>query len=224
MTKRALTPFLSVLLVAGCTKILPPLAAPDPRLPVVTIDPPPHEAGLGYVSIDVTEGTAEIYEVLDTFTGAASGGGVTVSSYGESKRKLCVTPCVLSMTYGPHQLRAVSREEKGRVTEEMITIGQKPLAVRIAMGLDKAPPIGGFVGAILGVSFGSGFLLPGLILLPLDSGGAGAVLSVTGAAMLIPSLFILKARPFIRQKGAVAQWTPQDGAIFLRPEALGEVR
>lgn len=217
---------LAAALAMGCTRILPPPAAPERVLPAMRTDVPDPAAGEGRVALDVVEGPARVDEVLarssasSSGVAVSSGGAVVVGSgyaEGTSTRHVCTTPCLVNLPFGTHELSFTL--ENGRTDTASVMVGTRPSAHRRTLALADEPlgrpeAVAGFALTVAGGSFAVlGFGLGPLFFLS-DSDGAGIGFLVGGAVGLV--LFaigipLMALNPADQREGASVEWYLDDG-------------
>lgn len=118
-------------LCAGCLKTLPPATAPARVLPDLALpsDPPPR--GHGRVAISTTGTVPSVVHFVEgaSFAGGAYGvvGAVHVS-------RLCITPCVVDLPYGNHELRLSPDGEIRDSDPIYVAVAERPSALRVDVG------------------------------------------------------------------------------------------
>jgi hypothetical protein len=213
-----MTRFIVCLVVAdlfvGCVQTLPPPAAPEAVLGRMRSDLPSPRSGEGRVAIDVADGPTRVDEITST-----SGASVSVTSgwvdalavaEASTRHHLCVTPCMVNLSYGAHDLLLTSEDQ--RIDTLSVTAGVRPSAYRRVLARRERPlqspgAVAGFILAIAGGALG-GIGLP-LGALFVDDGGLGVGLLVMGAiGALLAALGVplMVANPAIQQPGATAEW------------------
>lgn len=131
---------------------------PERLLPSVPHDGAP-APGLSRVLIDVADGPA----VVETISGGSVSGIAGTSAFGGSlqvARRVCVSPCVLDISPGSHELRFTSVDDESRTSVGFINADTRVSAYRHALGRHSNAAWKGFVGwpvlltgAVLDISF-----------------------------------------------------------------------
>lgn len=101
--------------------------------------------GLARVLLDVQEGPA-VVEQLSGGSLSAAGGGHVFGGSLEIARRVCVTPCVLDTSPGPHELRFTLVDDDSRTSTGFINADAKVSAYRHALGRHSNSVWKGFVG------------------------------------------------------------------------------
>jgi hypothetical protein len=192
-----------LVLLAGCTNILPPPAAPAPIdvTPQVPLGDPPQ--GSSHVLIDSDQ--AAIVE--DASAGFAYRGRLL------GARLLCTaTPCDTHLTQGPHVL-SFSHPDGSWGGEAVVSVGQEPKAVRYALGHRKgyAAAYTGYLLALLGLPIGGSAaffwaLNDRAYANTASMANTEATVAVVGLAAGVLGLW-LAATSIEVQNGAATQWT-----------------
>src|SRR5688572_28703035 len=134
------------LLVTGCWRhrqITAP-AAPDRTVPAVSMNSAP-APGLGRMVLDVPDGPA----VVESVRGGTVAGGVgarTMSASLEVSQRLCVTPCVVDLVPGPHELRFTLVDDDDRTSVGFVNVDERPGVYRHAIGTKRNQAWQGLVG------------------------------------------------------------------------------
>lgn len=209
---------------AACVRNLPPPPAPAQDMPKAVSNVPPDIEGKSRVVIDVTNGPAQVDEVLATAQSAATDGRHTYVSYGEITRPVCLTtPCTVNLDYGQHNLRLVSKTSDQVGSVGTVDVGQSDSVFRHTMGQQSS---GGAVHAIgvtsatlgiLGALTGGTLLLVGAASSSSDdgtgsSGGSGltsvgAVTLGISAGLLALGIGMMIASPPTTQEGSSTQFS-----------------
>mgnify|MGYP000916829865 CR=1 FL=1 len=228
--QRLSAPCCALAVISGCSpQHLPPRAAPG-RGPVSVSEPPtaPTDSE-GTVTLDVTEGSAEVRRILaapmlrvDHYhlrvtddTEDADPTSISAGSRTFYAPSLCHTPCTVNLPRGHHRLAFVRpHDNTTQVSLTYIQVGERPAVLRHAMGGRNVSPhrhllgitlIAGFALSIASLSVGTVAVLADedsrLNSTSLGFLSVGAVLGLGSWAMAY--LF----RPRI-QDGASTQWTP----------------
>jgi hypothetical protein len=153
-----------ILFSSGCVRNLPPPPVPVQEMPKTVGNIPPEVEGKGRIVVDVTNGPAQVDEVLAQTETAATNGRQTYVAYGEVTRPVCLTtPCAVSFDYGQHNLRFVSKTDDHKMSEGTVDVGQSDSVFRHTMGersnggavhaLGTTSTILGLTGAVLGGTF-----------------------------------------------------------------------
>jgi hypothetical protein len=142
-------------LAGGCTvRHVPPPPPPDRVLPAVEQGGLPAR-GRGRILLDV-EGERALVEEVSGGELAASGAGRVFSGSLEVSQRLCVTPCYVDLTPGPHRLRFVSITDGSRRANGYVNIDTGTTAYRQRLGVSRRHAlrrVGGITSAILGAIF-----------------------------------------------------------------------
>ena len=118
--------------------------APERILPEVPLAGSPAR-GLGRVVLDVQEGPA-IVERLDGAGISGIAGVHALSASVEIARRVCVTPCVLDIEPGPHELRFTLVADDERTSTDFVDVDDRVAAYRHAIGRHSNRAWKGLVG------------------------------------------------------------------------------
>ncbi len=193
---------------SSCTRMLPPPPTPARTVPVLDLAPPPRQPGLGRLTIDVTNGKAEIERILYEEAGEAHSRYASASYRGEGTEPICVAPCTVNLPYGTYKMRAIGGSGLG-FHEFRVTVSDVPSVARLTLGKYEPRNSGASaMGAILlyvGIPIAA---IGGIRMMMEDEseslfwGGAAA----SGAGALI-----FATNPTIEQESSFIQFHPSDG-------------
>jgi hypothetical protein len=225
----------------ACAKQLPPPKTPEQVAPVIKIPGPP-ASGMGRVVIDIVDGPAIVEEVISqTVVNKQQGNGqsfTTMQYNGRPiKRKLCVSPCVLDLPLGTHNLSFTTSGSNAKTDETTIIFSEAPMVYRRALGNNERKPLWfGGIGAIgagailLGVGalkgFGDGNSSDNVSAGGLTSArvqGANIGLMVGGGVLMGVGGLLMKQNQPIKQSGAETFWAlaePVKEPIATKPPPL----
>ncbi|MEO9232449.1 MAG: hypothetical protein ABI421_03860 [Polyangiaceae bacterium] len=212
---------------AACVRNLPPPPAPAQELPKPVANVPPDVEGKGRVVIDVTNGPAEVDEVLATAQSEATDGRHTYVSYGEVTRPICLTtPCAVNFEFGQHNLRLVSKSDDHVGSVGTVDVGQNDSVFRHTMGTQSTGGVAhslGVTSTILGLTgaiLGGSLLFVGAVSSSSQANadgttsssgsgltGAGAVTLGIGAGLLALGIGLMVASPPTIQEGSSTQFS-----------------
>lgn len=200
--------------LASCVHELPPPVAPSESAPQLALPAKSPEAGYGRTYVDVPEGSANV----DLFVGSGRvrgafplfvGGLVTTVAYSESVdefRRLCITPCVLDLPIGAHEVRFTMRGDSAR-TDRTVVMFDAPAAYLHAVGRDQLNK-GPLIGSTLVFSLGAANVLVSPIVFAAGENDAGIVMLVGGGAVAAVGSVLLYLTRRIKQPGAGARFVP----------------
>jgi hypothetical protein len=194
------------LVSAGCFSVerLPPPAAPTQVVPPIDRGGPP-APGLGRVVLDVEGDQATVFRVTGGSVGA-SGAGAVFSGSLEVTRPLCVTPCQVDLTPGPHGLRFVSRTDDDRRGDAFINIDQATSVYRYKLGR-RSRPYGRRTLAWLTGAVGAFSDVAALATIDNDRRSIPITYGVVGVALTGLSWWLFRTSGFVEQSGAGTQWS-----------------
>jgi hypothetical protein len=214
----------------GCVRNLPPPPAPAQEMPKTVGNIPPEVEGKGRIVVDVTNGPAEVDEVLAQTASAATNGRQTYVAYGEVTRPVCLTtPCAVNFEFGQHNLRFISKTDDHKMSEGTVDVGQSDSVFRHTMGersnggavhaLGTTSTILGITGAVLG----GPFLLVGAASSSANPDGTtsssgsgittvGAVTLGISAGLLALGIGMMVASPPTIQEGSSSQFSLDETA------------
>lgn len=192
----------------------------------MTADLPPPVAGNGQVTLDVVGGPARVEEVTARNTPAVwpsqSRSRMNFGTSAETLRPVCVTPCVVQLTVGPHEMRFSALDDDERTSTDFVRVGTHPVMFRHVMGR-RENNIGLRISGIFGVAMGIAALTVGGALFgigeaatnrdgtPSDSRDsiqrAGAGTLIGGGLLTALSAVVLALSRPVEQPGASTQWT-----------------
>jgi hypothetical protein len=177
----------------GITVLAPP-AAPRRVIPQLAEAPLPPPDGTTPVSIDSADAPARVYETY---------------------HDICVTPCVVNLEPGVHDLRFQPVNEMSmRGGTTAVTVGRRPIAFRYEMERTAMHPAllgGGLTLLTLGLTAGTS-AIP-LTIIP-STRTAGAVTAIAAGVAIALSIVMILESNETYQPGAATQWSPDDGRIF----------
>jgi hypothetical protein len=135
-----------VLAASACYRTKRLAAPPPPQqiVPSVSLDGEPGD-GLSRVVLDSADGPA----VVEKLSGGSVAGVAGVTSFGGSlqvSRRVCVTPCVLDTSPGPHELRFTLVDDGSRTSTGFVNVDTRTSVYRHAVGRHRNKAWKGFVG------------------------------------------------------------------------------
>jgi hypothetical protein len=220
----------------GCVRNLPPPPAPTQEMPKTVGNIPPEVEGKARIVVDVTNGPAEVEEVMAQTEATATNGRQTYVAYGEVTRPVCLTtPCAVNLEYGQHNLRFVSKGDDSHASEGTVDVGQSDSVFRHTMGEHSsggAVHSLGVTSGILGVTgmiLGGSLLAVGALSSSSDPDGSspssglttvGAATLGIGAGLLALGIVMAVASPATNQEGASTQFSLDDK----KPADTGKAR
>lgn len=195
--------------LGGCVLRLPAPPVPARSRPGVSVPHEPPAAGHGRVIIETADGRpSTVYliagAVFVAFSDGVAGGGIDI-------RRLCMTPCVVDLPYGQHELRFTVDGDTQGAGSAYVNVSGRTSVLRVNLGQQKRP--GGIA------LFGGTLELLGIVGAPLggigwavsaedDDGVAGAMKAVTimslGAIAVGAALWQLD-KP-VEQPASYLQW------------------
>lgn len=222
---------LLLLTTAACAPLH--LDAPPPPAPVAPTFEVPREPvpeGKERVVFDVVDGPARVSRVvlradapLIAFT------SIETKKEGEV---LCISPCVLDLERGEHELAFTSQSDPSRTSEADVRVKDRPLVVRHALGTNTPASSAyrdGALRTVIGASiFVAGGVATTLGFINNTTPGSGvpdhlnvgpAVLLGTGLVAMVGGLILggvgisemTKNRP-VEQSGSTTTWKLDDGS------------
>lgn len=213
--QRACAWLVIVALGGACTQRLPPAEDPAHQVPAVgTL--PPLAPGMGRVVIDVVDGPAIVEEEISrTERVTQSGGGSTQTTVRYNgppiRKKICVTPCVVDLPLGAHDLRLTLRETPNRSEKVALMFSDAPLLYRRALSGGR-PPVKWWVGTSLLATGSLAFLLSSALLLSNADANNTSIISPgglvlgLGGSMGVVGLVVTQKNPRLIRQGAENQW------------------
>ena len=222
MIRRAIATLLLVSLPVGCTPtVLPPPQVPERLLPDLPGPPPEPEPNKSQVTI-VADEPSTVEEVTGTYE------GVDVEGYavsGLTYATVCAqTPCVTNLAHGDHVLRLTSLADAEHNGTGTISVGERPIAYRYALGHNIEPHGGRLVGGGFLLVYGIMDVIGGPILIGIGKetetnfdGTPGAThdwrplgvgMTVVGIGLIALAWHMMHHSEGSQQEGAGVQWTP----------------
>jgi hypothetical protein len=170
-------------LSAGCVKVLPPAATPQPVAPAVAVGHPP-AAGHGRVVVDVVDGPTPVHRVHMEPRQIADGQGRVRFRFFEVSELLCAaSPCVADLPAGNVLLGFPVVGDENAIEVELVHVGPEPTVYRRALsyhGRGKAMRVLGIIGTALGGSATA----TGAVFLPLGLSRGSDAFTIAGATSL----------------------------------------
>jgi hypothetical protein len=211
-----------VLLVgAGCVAHVPPPPEPEKIVPEVAMQVDPPAADEGQVTIDATNGPAEVTAVL-----------LSLGRSGAFTKSICATtPCTANLPLGSYDVVFASKRDPKVGSKDAVQVTRTPTIMRHTMGSVESSP-GLQIGGITAATLGGSVALVGAISLTSSFTSTGASLATlgVGAAITAAGLWMMHAGRTQIQPGSSVQWTP-DGAtppvkpakqhVYLTPNGVG---
>jgi hypothetical protein len=157
--------------ITACAPIeLPPPAPPPKEMPAVRTELGPPAPGREHVVLDTPGEQARVSEVTSTSETVTRRGYVAST---EHDRPLCLTPCVVDLKLGLHDLSFQSTTDERRASDVELQVQGDPMVVRHTMAETRTPH-----PAVQGVARAS--LLTGVV-------GLGAGIPITLAGVFLRS-------------------------------------
>ncbi len=208
------------LFIGGCgyAEVAPP-QAPAKEVPA-GYEPrtTPPEPGTTRMVLEANGEKATVVEVIDATStvGTASAGGTTatVRGYSETVKPVCIAPCVADLKPGMHFLRFASPDDKDRVSEAGIQVGDRSKVVRHAIGRTDSFSAGHFLSrmvVILGATAViTGGTLYGMAAAMNDDTGrdvkpTGVTVMAAGAGALLVGIPLMVLTRPVHQPGATTE-------------------
>jgi hypothetical protein len=202
-------------------------------VPTVSVTPGRPSRHEGQVSLDAVNARAQASEIEGTVSfaaGAYNGMGGMAGGLVESK-PLCVTPCVVNLPKGEHQINLSTTDADGNLWSitDTIQVGDQPTAYRAALGVERTH-LGAQIAGLTLASIGPSLLLTGGIFYaipghsetaatPSESSplrGPGEWMLGIGVVTTVVGIVLLMQGRTEEQSGTGVQWTPS-GAVFNLP-------
>jgi hypothetical protein len=207
---RALLP----LLLASCIHKLPPPRAPAEQAPQLALPTTPPKAGYGRTYLDVPEGVANVDLFVGTGRVAGAfplfvGGLLMTMTYSESVdefRRLCITPCVLDLPSGTHEVKFTMRGDPER-TDRTTVMFDAPAAYVHSIGRDQRNK-GKLIGSAFVFSTGAAFVLTSPIVFAAGESKIGTTFLVGGGVVTAIGATLLYLSRRIEQPGAGTRFVP----------------
>jgi hypothetical protein len=190
---------------AGCgTKQLPPPQAPERLLPPVAASGAPAD-GRGRVLLDV-DGDHAVVDDVSGGSVSATGAGRVFSGSLEVSQRLCVTPCVVDLTPGPHTLRFHSTSDGARGTDGYVNVDAGVNAYRVRLGQHRHHHVKRFAGIVTAVLSGL-FLLDGVAARNegVTTGDRVGMIGI-GAGLGLLAYWLIHTSASVDQEGTGVQW------------------
>ncbi|MEO8704294.1 MAG: hypothetical protein ABI867_29845 [Kofleriaceae bacterium] len=205
-------PIALLALLTSCIHTLPSPQAPAERVPSLAQPKTAPQEGYGRAYLDVPEGSTNV----DLFVGTGRthgafplfvGGMVMTVPYSESVdefRRLCITPCVLDLPVGAHELKFTMRDDANRTDRTVVTFGA-PATYLHAVGRDQ-PNKGPLIASAFVFSLGFANVLVSPIVFAAGETKVGTVMLLGGGAVTAVGSALLWLSRRIKQPGAGARF------------------
>lgn len=146
-----------VLAAPACMPIrYAPVDAPAEAMPDIPTPPEAPDVGKGRLVVDVAGEHAKVAKVVEVPVTYPLRGNAQASAHPGFIRNdelLCISPCVLDMPQGAHELAFTSLSDPERTSTADVVVSSQPAAIRHSLGRDK--PVGwqyftGFMMTLMG--------------------------------------------------------------------------